>query len=220
MNPKELSKGQKTALRILEAAARCVAKIGAEKTSITAIAQEAKLKRSLIAYHFPKKEDIFYQVMKHIMVQFGRSFLPSRPQPTANTKQEKQILLDLVSAYMDYFQTYPHYFHCYLHCFYLASVHEHYKKLNTRILKRIIIRLQIKIKALTESQGLIVPMHDIEDFANIIYSNLLGTIMSYYTVIQTRPYEEYKKHGINILFTEIDLFLERARTSQTTKTQR
>ncbi|MEK6625834.1 MAG: hypothetical protein AABY86_12735, partial [Bdellovibrionota bacterium] len=124
---------------------------------------------------------------------------------------EKDALLNLVSAYMDYFQTYPHYFHCYLHCFYLASVHEHYKKLNTRILKRIIIRLQTKIKHLTCSEGLSVPMHDIEDFAKIIYSNLLGTIMSYYTVIQDRPYEEYKKHGMQILFTEIDLFLERAR---------
>ncbi|MEK6626569.1 MAG: hypothetical protein AABY86_16500, partial [Bdellovibrionota bacterium] len=41
MNDRELSKGQKTALKILEAAARCVAKIGVEKTSITAIAQEA-----------------------------------------------------------------------------------------------------------------------------------------------------------------------------------
>ena len=212
MNDRELSKGQKTAVKILEAAARCVAKIGAEKTSITAIAHEAKLKRSLIAYHFPKKEDIFYHVMKHIMVQFGRSYLPSRPKISPAPKQEKQDLLNLISAYMDYFQTYPHYFHCYLHCFYLASVHEHYKQLNTRILRRIIIRIQSKIKALTEAENLNVPMRDMEDFANIIYSNLLGTIMSYYTVIQDRPYEEYKKHGMQILFTEIDLFLERAKT--------
>lgn len=198
----QLSKGQKTALRILEAAGRCIAKIGAEKTSITAIAKEAKLKRSLIAYHFPKKDEIFFQVMIHIMMQFGQSFLKKRPQPV----DPKQDLRVLIEAYMDYFQEYPHYFHCYLHCIYMASVHERYKVLNTKIIRRIVVRIMSKIKCIVIELKLQPGPLDIEDFAKVIYTNLMGTIMSYYTVENQESYDAYKKRCLDILDDEIDLF--------------
>jgi AcrR family transcriptional regulator len=198
----QLSKGQKTALRILEAAGRCIAQIGAEKTSITAIAQEAKLKRSLIAYHFPKKDEIFFQVMIHIMMQFGQSFLKKRPQ----YDDPKQDLRALIEAYMDYFQEYPHYFHCYLHCIYMAAVHDRYKILNTKIIRRIVIRIMTKIKRIVAESELKPGPLDIEDFSKIIYSNLMGTIMSYYTVANYEPYTAYKKRCLDILDDEIDLF--------------
>jgi len=199
----ELTKGQKTALKILEAAGRCIAQIGAEKTSITAIAKEAELKRSLIAYHFPKKEDIFYKVMVHIMFQFGRNFLPLRKMPS----EPKAALSTLIAGYMDYFEEYPHYFHCYLHCFYLASVHERYRILNTKILQRILFRIQFAIKKLLVHEKIPYNSREIEDFSKVMYSNLVGTIMSYYTVVQDRPYEEFKQRCLKILDDEIELFL-------------
>lgn len=205
----EMTKGQKTALKILEAAARCVAQIGAEKTSISAIAHEANLKRSLIAYHFPKKDDIFYKVMQHIMYQFGRHHQPSRPdRPTIENNVEW-----LIEGYMDYFHAYPHYFHCYLHCFYLASVHHRYKLLNTAILRRIILRLMVYLRARLQTEGIEPKRQDLEDFGRILYSNLVGSIMTYYTAQTNLSYQEFKAGCLKILRQEIKIFINVMRTS-------
>ncbi len=198
-----LSKGQRTAIKILEAAARCIAQIGAEKTSISAIAKEANLKRSLIAYHFPKKDDIFYKVMQHIMYQFGRYYIPSRPtRPTETNSVEW-----LFEAYIDYFQEYPHFFHCYLHCFYLSSVHYRYKTLNTKILRRILLRIMVYMRTHIEHQGAHVRTQDLEDFSRLLYSNLVGSIMTYYTSETKVTYQEFKIHGLKILRQEIKIFI-------------
>lgn len=201
----ELSKGQKTAVRILEAAGRCVAKIGADKASITAIAKEAEVKRSLIAYHFPKKDDIFYKVMTHIMGRFSADYLKNRRTDSLPAKEE---LLELVGIYMDYFEENPHYFHCYLHCFYMASVHKRFKKLNTVITQRIMVRLMTIIRKIGIEQGFDADIDDIRGFAKVVYSNMLATIMSYYTVEHGKTYEEFKANCMEILGDEINLFYD------------
>jgi AcrR family transcriptional regulator len=210
INESELTKGQRTALKILEAAGRCVAQIGAEKTSISAIAKEASLKRSLIAYHFPKKDDIFYKVMEHIMYQFGRYYLPSRAtKPTIENSVEW-----LIEGYMDYFHAYPHYFHCYLHCFYLSSVHHRYKQLNTKILRRIILRIMVFLRAHIRQEGIEPKGQDLEDFSRLLYSNLVGSIMTYYTAHTNTSYAQFKLSCLKILRQEIKIFISVLRAAE------
>ena len=208
-----LTKGQKTAIKIIEAAARCIAKIGAEKTSITAIAKEANLKRSIIAYHFPKKEMIFYQVMKHIMMNFGKNHLVEKLQKVSTNRESLEVL---ITTYLDYFYENPHYFRCYLHCFYLASFHEGYKQLNTNIFKRTVSRIAYTARKVAKEVGIVATVEDCESFAHIIYSNLLGIIMSYYTVDHSKSYKVYRNDCIELLQTEIDAFLIHTKNLQNT----
>jgi|GEM_PF-6036836 len=209
-----LSKGQRTSMKILEAAARCVAKIGAEKTSVTAIAEEAGLKRSLIAYHFPKKEEIFFRIMVHIMYSFGLFYRQRRKdnelQAMQNQKANELPLQDiqlLAGSYLDYFHYYPHYFHCTLHCFYLASINRRYKILNTKILSRIMIRLMGALKRLSVARQQQLSNRELEQIAQIIYSNLIGTVVSYFTLENPGEYQQFKKHCLELLTKEINLFL-------------
>ncbi len=78
-------KGQKTSEDIIQAAIRCVASIGIEHTSIGEIAKLAGVNRSLVAYYFPKKDELFLKITEHIidkMIQYieGSSQRPSHLQ--------------------------------------------------------------------------------------------------------------------------------------------
>ena len=124
----ELTKGQKTALKILEAASRCISKKGIEKASITNIALEAEVKRPLIAYHFPKKDEIFFRVMIHISEQLTLALDSQK-----NHKKGIPELVDFSRQYFNFFFSSPHYFHCFLLFFYQSSINKDYRSLQTKL---------------------------------------------------------------------------------------
>jgi AcrR family transcriptional regulator len=89
-------KGQKTSEDIIQAAIRCVASIGIEHTSIGEIAKMADVNRSLVAYYFPKKDDLFLKITEHIIDKMIQYLEGSSKRPT-----HLQEALALVE---DYFQ--------------------------------------------------------------------------------------------------------------------
>ena len=60
-------KGNRTSHEIMEAAIKCVATIGMENTSLTEIGKIAGVNRSLVAYHFPKKDELFFQITDYVI---------------------------------------------------------------------------------------------------------------------------------------------------------
>jgi AcrR family transcriptional regulator len=89
-------KGQKTSEDIIQAAIRCVASIGIEHASIGEIAKLADVNRSLVAYYFPKKDELFLKITEHIIDKLIQ-YLEGASQRPAN-------LEDALSVVEDYFK--------------------------------------------------------------------------------------------------------------------
>ncbi len=198
----KLTKGQKTAQKILEAAARCISKVGVEKTSVTNIAKEAELKRSLIAYHFPKKAEIFYKVI----ISITQSIVEMRTSNTLNLKG-KDKLQQVLLTYTDFFYQNSHYFNCYLHFFYMSSIDEKYRKLNDQITHNSLEVLKEAIREIYDTEK--IPYHEkmMNDFAELLYQRLIGVIMRYFSTNHNFSTEQYRQHYLEILNNEIELFV-------------
>lgn len=203
---KKLSKGQITAQKILEAAARCIAKVGIEKTSVTNIAKEAVLKRSLIAYHFPKKAEIFFKVISHI----AEELMEKRTEMTTGTSGRLKLERILLS-YSDYFYEKNHNFNCFLHFQYLASIDGHYKKLNDQITKNALDVIKSAIDEVMSEEKIQASEKLVLDFAEALYMRLIGVIMRYYTTNHQFSTDDYQKRYITILREEIRFFIVHAR---------
>lgn len=205
----KLTKGQKTAQKIVEAAARCISTLGVEKTSVTNIAKEAELKRSLIAYHFPKKAEIFYKVILNIT----QSIVEARAQSTMGTQGREKLEKTLMS-YADFFFDNPHYFNCYLHFYYMASIDDKYRKLNDTITKNAYDILKDSIGEILKLDGINYTDQMIGNFADLVYQQLLGVIMRYYTTNHNSTLEQYREHYRYILNDEMSLFVSLAKSRQ------
>lgn len=72
-------KGVDTRNRILFAAAECISNLGIEKTSITAIANRARVPRSLVARYIPKKTDLLVNIIEFWKSQGIVQTTPSLP---------------------------------------------------------------------------------------------------------------------------------------------
>ena len=97
-NPK-ITKGQRTARKIIDAAARCISKLGIEKTSVTNIAKEAELKRSLVAYHFPRKDRIIFHVFE-MTVESLRAYVNEE----VKNARGKEALEIVFKSYVTFFK--------------------------------------------------------------------------------------------------------------------
>lgn len=206
----QLTKGQKTAQKILEAAARCISKVGVEKTSVTNIAKEADLKRSLIAYHFPQKSQIFYKVIQHI----SNEILLLRQVNTQNTVGREK-LEKILKTFSDFFYENPHYFNCFLHFQYMSSIDDEYRRLNDQTMNNALSTMSAAILEILASENLQLNKDLAYDFAETLYMRLSGTIMRYYTTNHGYTSSQYQNHFTVILKEEINLFVSFAKSKVT-----
>lgn len=205
----KLTKGQKTAQKIVEAAARCISTLGVEKTSVTNIAKEAELKRSLIAYHFPKKAEIFYKVIMNIT----KSIEEVREQTTLGTQGREKLEKTLMS-YADFFYENSHYFNCYLHFYYMASIDEKYRKLNDGITQNAYAIFKQAIGEMLTLEKISFDDKMVHNFTDLIYQQLLGVIMRFYTTNHNQSLEQYREQYRHILNDEMNLYIGMARSKQ------
>lgn len=199
----KLTKGQRTKLKLLEATARCISKIGIEKTSFTEIAKEAKVKRPLVAYHFPKKDDIFYRVILYISERLTHMVLKDR-----KGVKGREGIVKTMSDYIDFFQNNKHYFHSFFHLFYMASIQERYRFLNTKMANRVMNRLSYDIEQMLLQECGGVQNAIIESFAQDIYKNFIGSLILYHSTYFETSQEVFKNKWFATLDIQLDLVIE------------
>ena len=201
----KLTKGQQTARKILSAAARCIAQIGIEKTSITALAKEAGLKRSLIAYHFPKKAEIFYLVVKNVTHEASVFLDASLDHQSFKNSEDK--LIKLLDLYMEFYIHNKDFFKCLLLLNYYSSLDEKYLEFNDQIALRVKKRIHELLEKIVDEQKLSKNSSVLEEATLRIYSLLLGSINLYYTIKHGKSEEEYRKKYADTYSKEIQAFL-------------
>jgi AcrR family transcriptional regulator len=124
-------KGKKTSFDIMQAAIKCVATIGIENTSLAEIAKIANVPRSLVAYYFPKKEELFLKITEHI-VDCLTQHIEKIPEKPSNFFQIQQHLDNYFSVNHDYLVNFVNLlYYCNLRYRYYGHLREFYSYLHS-----------------------------------------------------------------------------------------
>ncbi len=198
------SKGQKTAEAILEATCECIAEIGIERTSITAIAERAGVSRALVAHYFPKKAEIFKHVITHIMKQ-GYSRIEQHSDAAGLGPRE--LLCRMVDENLRFFLDHPAYFKCYFLFFYFASIDASYRKMNSLANKRAIARIDGYLRAMCAEKGIAVTEERLAELGESIHRELIGAIQKFYNVTHSIPKSRFRETHLAQLDSRLGEFL-------------
>lgn len=158
-------KGKHTADQILEASAHCVAEIGIERTSITAIAKRAKVSRSLVAHYFPVKAKLFSQVIAHIS---ARAQSTIHGAEVSHLPPGEQLAL-LFRRNFEFFGDNASYARCYLLFYYYCGVDPELLRQNAAMVEQ----AEARIAQLLAAMGLPAPAA----LARELHNQLLGTLI-------------------------------------------
>jgi AcrR family transcriptional regulator len=171
----QLTKGQRTSDRILLAAADCIASIGIERTSITAIAARAKVSRGLVAHYFPVKSRLFKQVMLKIAQE---AYTTIEQPPQELSPQEK--IVHMFRSNVEFFIENRNFFTCLMLFYYYAGLKSDFKALNTQFNARATSRLieylnEIEVRGAKAKSQINSRM-----MAESIHRELVGAIQKYF----------------------------------------
>jgi AcrR family transcriptional regulator len=117
-------KGIRTSHEIMEAAIKCVATIGMENTSLTEIGKIAGVNRSLVAYHFPKKDELFFQITDYIINDLTK-FLETNLEKPTNIDEISSLMIKYFSLNHNYLLTFVNFlYYCGLKYRYYGQLKE------------------------------------------------------------------------------------------------
>jgi AcrR family transcriptional regulator len=125
----DLSKAQRTKLRIMEAAIRSYASVGLEKSTFDRIAKLCKTSRPLVQHYFNDREELTLWVIKYIRARFQKYCIDCFLK---ETQVERQIEVYVRSVF-DWCKDYPMDARVWLHFYYLCSFKPDYRALNTEL---------------------------------------------------------------------------------------
>ncbi len=188
-------KGHATFNKILFAAASCIAEIGIEKTSITAIAKKAKTSRGLVAHYFPKKSKLFLEIIKNIAKKAYESI-----ETTPSDLNGEEELKHYAVANLNFFLKNPVFFKCFLLFYYYASISEEFRTMNEEFNKRALLRFQNSLRKMNLSEG------TIKTKAEHLHSFLISSIEKFYIT-------EHKLNITNYIELKEKQFTELIQTS-------
>ncbi len=187
-------KGERTAKRIFEAAAECIADLGIERTSITEIAKRAKTSRALIARYLPKKADLLLEVIRHISFE-GTPGMEDLP---ASAPAIKKILHSIERNFL-FFSHNPHYYSCFVLLYYFSGVRDDLRKLNNDIYRHFIDRTALYLSDFSKEKRRRWNHEDIQALSESIYSELEGALLSYFSMIESRHRAKFLKRHLRAI---------------------
>lgn len=193
-----LTKGEKTARRIFEAAAECIASLGIEKTSITEIAKRAKTSRGLVAHYCPKKDNLLQQVIFWI-----RSQAQAQIEADGVGGPKEKILYQMRANY-EFFTAKPHYYMCYMLLYYYSGIREDFREINTAGNKHAVSRTHELLKQYYKDQGVAVSDEELRDTAHGLIVEGLGGMQTYFFSNHGLSKNEYIERHLRTMSRRIE----------------
>jgi AcrR family transcriptional regulator len=184
------SKGERTAEKILEATAHCIATYGIEKSSITRISKSAKVSRALVAHYFPNKSKIFIQVIQHIAQKAYVAIATTGPVAGDPRKNLEASL----RANMNFFFSNPNYMKCFVLFYYFCGLDKNCRRLNTELTRIGRARIEADLKAMGIKDS---------EKAKSIHSKLVGAILLYYAVDENMNPDVYLANFLKQIRSEL-----------------
>ena len=165
-------KSSESRRKILESAVYCLARIGVEKASISAIAEKSGKSRGLVAHYFPKKSELFPTVIRHIVDQFGEGL---HKDPDVDSPLFKSVRFNL-----KFFIQHRDYFSCMILFYYYSAVRPEYRILNTNIIRGTLTRLSKEIAFEKLSRGVTITSETSDRLAEMIQRYLIGALQHHF----------------------------------------
>lgn len=132
---RNLKKGDRKKLEIIEAAIECLAEEGIENTTFEAIAKRIETRRAHVAYHFKDKNMIFEAAINYILVTYAQTlqeFVQKAEQKiTKGTPQN--LIEEYIKGAFYWSKKNPEHVSVFLLFYYLTTFQKSYRDLNTKI---------------------------------------------------------------------------------------
>lgn len=123
----ELTKSQRTRLKIIEAAIKVFSSKGIESTTIDAIARRAKVNRRVISLYFENIDGLLLVTAKYIRGNFQRIAV----EAIEKAKDPVSLLDAYVSSTFDWVESYPEHIKVWILILYYAGVEDPFRQLNS-----------------------------------------------------------------------------------------
>ncbi len=184
--------------KILKAALRCFAKKGIEQTKLIDIAEAAKVKHTLIIYHFKDFEQLCLATVEQVVHNF---FQETQQVSFEKQKNAAQHLEQFISSHFTLSKQHPGAFSIWLHFYYKASIDNHYRKLFNTITVSSVEKLKSIMIQYCSEKKLQHSELQIELFAQTIIAQIIGQLTM--TVGQEKPDYELGAKSCYLLAIEL-----------------
>jgi AcrR family transcriptional regulator len=168
--------------KILKAALNCFAKKGIEQTKLIDIAEAAKVKHTLIIYHFKDFEQLCLACVEQVVHNF---FQETQQVSVEKQKNADEHLEQFIGSHFRLAKLYPGAYSLWLHFYYKASIDLHYQKLFNSITLSTIEKLKSIIIQYCREKNLSHLELQIELIAQTIISQIIGQLIL--TIGQDKP---------------------------------
>lgn len=167
------SKGQRTQVRIAEAAVRLYAKQGVHATTYDDIARETEVSRPLVIKYFPTYEDLFGFVAHYLRAKF-QIIAVNRIKKASSPEGQ---LANYIDAMFEAVEKFPKDSRVWLYFYYQCALDKNYKRINTEMVEIGHRRIQIMIEEGVK-QGVFHTASPVMT-ARAIQVQITGTLVSY-----------------------------------------
>ncbi len=184
--------------KILKAALRCFAKKGIEQTKLIDIADAARIKHTLIIYHFKDFEQLCLACVEQVVHNF---FQETQQVSFEKQKNATEHLEQFIASHFRLAKQHPGAFSLWLHFYYKASIDNHYRKLFNSITLSSIEKLKSIMIQYCSEKKLSHSELQIELLAQNIIAQIIGQLTM--TVGQEKPDYESGAQSCNLLALEL-----------------
>ena len=171
--------------RIVSAAVRCYVENGVAETTMSQIAQRAKVDQPLIHYYFPDVDGLYREVFLVVLESLKEASVKPFALPTKNTAK---TLATYIEAPFRWADREPGLFSVWMYFYYLSSFHALQRQLNTDIRRTGRERIAVMIYQGIEEGVFKIPAgSNVQDTALMIQGLITGnTILAQTEDIQER----------------------------------
>lgn len=200
-----MKKGEKTRIRLLECAAKIIARYGSGQLTVRLLAEHAGVSPGLINRYFPKAEEIYTEVVSYIFSRYYVEIPPTLIQARGEARLIASAQYGLQHYVFDNF----HYNLCLTH----AYVHARGNKTVGAILHQMVWgsvdRVKGHVRDMLDDHGLVATEKQIALFG-FMYMQLLEGGLQHCTLLKTKKERrDYADQFVEVLQERIDEFLFR-----------
>lgn len=182
------TKGVRTERLILEAAARCIARLGIDGATTRAIAQEAGVSNGLVPHYIPEQSELLMKVMEHIVLQLR----PAIRQPLEKLSGIDKLLHSFRLNF-ELFRDQPHYYSCFAISYCYSGVNGDLARWNTGNHLTSVDRVFLYLGELCKERRLRRPEKGLRNLAKGCMDLLEGGLLFYFFTHHGQDFETYVK---------------------------
>ena len=189
-------KGKNTHLKILETALECFAEFGPENTTVRRIAKKADISIGLVHHYFPKSENIFAKVMKHV----SQGYLDY-------VKETPPDLRSQVKKRLEYFVNNPMSFRCYALSLPYTLLKGELRLLHSEMNQNFSENISKALKDVLISKEKNINEQKLSDFTTSLLESYTGALMNFYFGENTLSSDEFLEKHLQKMGQSVECFV-------------